>query len=171
MNGKGIISLIKRSWAALDGASRAAAWRAIVFVLVAGAIAFVMNLFVDFSDAKAVSEHSVAAYVMLAILVALLVVEVILVLRAYRLIRDAYLTRHPVGAGELPHWRGADAIILFLGITVAGNLPWAIVDVVQGLADSPDVFDVVASVMSLAIRIALIVVSCRRYVLDEGRQP
>lgn len=76
-----------------------------------------------------------------------------------------------MGAGELPHWRGADAIILFLGIMVAGNLPWAFVDVVQGLADSPDVFDVVASVVSLAIRIALIVVSCRRYVLDEGRQP
>ncbi|HIU05302.1 MAG TPA: hypothetical protein IAD14_07565 [Candidatus Coprousia avicola] len=112
MSGNALTSLLKRSWAALDDPSRRALKRAVIYQLVFGLVLFVLYVV-----AVPWLEHADISLLVTA-LVALLVccaVGLVLVMHAYRPIRDCYLARERAkrpdddGIG----WRGADGLILY----------------------------------------------------------
>lgn len=112
MIGNTLTSLLKRSRAALDDPSRQALKRAVIYQLIFGLVLFVLYVV-----AVPWLEHADISLLVTALVVLLVccAVGLVLVMRAYRPIRDCYLARERAkrpdddGIG----WRGADGLILY----------------------------------------------------------
>lgn len=168
MNENALTSLFKRSWDALDDRSRVALKRAVTYEFVFGLASFVFYVV-----AMPRLEHADISTLVtaLVVLLAFCVAGIVLVIRAYRPIRDWFLARQRAErlGDDSIGWRGIDALILYWGIISVGTLPWDVAMIIYEAVSGAPLGDVMRSVAAFAFFAAMVVMACRRYALGEWR--